>query len=118
MDTRKTIIIYQFSERIKSELIIASQLLGVLDGFDGAEFSGAQKMLCTYLEAVIGEIGIAQGFERSVNFVGAERKVREAIGKIKLNERENVSLCISNAISYVTTACQASMEALMAEKLL
>jgi len=118
MDTRKTIIIYQFSERIKSELIIASQLLAVLDGCEGDEFSGAQKMICTYLEAVIGEIGIAQAFERSVNFVGAERKVREAIGKVKLNEREDVSLCISNAISYVTTVCQASMEALMAEKLL
>jgi hypothetical protein len=44
--------------------------------------------------------------------------VREAIGKIKLNERENVNLCISHAISYVTTACQAAMEALMAHDIL
>jgi len=118
VDTRKTIISYQFSERIKSELIIASQLLTMLEGLTEAEFSGGQKMMCTYLEAVIGEIGIAQGFDRSVNFVGAERKIREAIGKIKLNEQEGVRHCISNAISYVTTSCQASMEALLAAKLL
>jgi len=118
MDTRKTIIIYQFSERIKSELILASHLMAVLEGLRGEEFSGAQKMMCTYLEGIIGEIGIAQGFERSVNFVGAERKIREAIGKVKLDEREGVNLCISNAISYITTVCQASMEALLEEKLL
>ena len=118
MDTRKTIIIYQFAERIKSELIIASHLMAVLEGLQGEEFSGAQKMMTTYLEAVIGEIGIAQGFEKSVNFIGAEIKVREAIGKVKLDERDGVNLCLSHAISLITTSCQASMEALMAEKLL
>ena len=42
MNTRKAIFIYMYAERIKSELIIASNLLGTMDGLEGNERLGAE----------------------------------------------------------------------------
>jgi hypothetical protein len=42
MDTKKTILIYQHAERIKSELIIASRLMAILDSLKGEERKGAE----------------------------------------------------------------------------
>ncbi|MDH4205270.1 MAG: hypothetical protein OEV45_07060, partial [Desulfobacteraceae bacterium] len=78
MNTRKAIFIYMYAERIKSELIIASNLLATMDGLEGNERLGAEKIMASYLEALAGEIRIAQHVERSMNFIGAERKIMEA----------------------------------------
>jgi hypothetical protein len=114
MDTREAILIYQYSERIKSELIIASQLLAKMTTFQGEEFTGAKELMTSYLEALVREIRIAQNVKKPlINFVGAEKKVLEAIGKMKLSEYSDINRCLSEALSLVTTSCQASLEALM-----
>lgn len=118
MNTRKTIFIYQYSERIKSELIIASDLLTKMLSLKGEERIGAEKMMSSYLEALAREIRIAQNMEKSLNFLGAEKKVMEATGKLKLSEYSEIGACISKALSLITTACQAAMEALEKEQLI
>lgn len=111
-------MIYQYSERIKSELIIASDLLAKMHTLRGEERMGAEKMMSSYLEALGREIRIAQNIERSVNFVGAEKKVMEAVGKLKLSEYSEINRCISEALSLITTSCQAAMEALENKQLI
>lgn len=112
METRKSILVFQYSERIKSELIIASELLAKLLTLKGDELAGAEKLMRTYLEAIVGEIRIAQNMEKSVNFLGAEKKVMEAIGRLRLSEHSDVSRSISEALSFITTSSQGAMEAL------
>jgi hypothetical protein len=118
MDTRKTILVYQYSERIKSELIIASDLLAKMLTLRGGERVGAEEMMSSYLEALAREIRIAQNIEKSVNFVGAEKRVMEAMGKLRLSEYSEINRCISEALSLITTSCQAAMEALGKERLI
>jgi negative regulator of replication initiation len=118
MDTRKTILIYQYAERIKSELIIASDLLAKMLTLGSEERTGAEKMMHSYLEALTREIKIAQNIEKSVNFVGAEKKVVEATGRLRLSEYSEMNRCISEALSLITTSCQAAMEALEQEQLI
>ncbi len=118
MDRRKTILVYQYSERIKSELIIASDLLAKMLTLRGEERLGAEKMMRSYLEALAREIKIAQNIEKSVNFVGAEKKVMEARGKLNLLMYSEISRSISEALSFITTSCQAAMEALEKEQLI
>ena len=118
MDTRKTILVYQYAERIKSELIIASDLLAKMFSLRGEERIGAEKMMHSYLEALSREIKIAQNIEKSLNFLGAEKKVMEATGKLMLSEYSEISRCISEALSLITTSCQAAMEALEKEQLI
>lgn len=118
MNTRKLIMTYQLSERLKSELIIASRLLATMETIEADQEAGAEKMMVSYLEALLGEIKIAQHIEKSMNILGAEKKIMETIGKIKLKERSDISRCLSNAISLITTSCQKAMEALMAQQLI
>jgi hypothetical protein len=118
MNTRKAIFSYMYAERIKSELIMASNLLATMDSLEGDERLGAEKMMASFLEALTGEIRIAQHVERSMNFIGAERKITEAIGKIRLYERSGINQCISEALSLVTTCSSGAMKVLMSQQLI
>jgi len=118
MNTKKAILVYQYSERIKSELIIASGLVSTMETLDGKELNGAEKLMKSFLEALIGEIRIAQHIDKSMNFIGAEKKIREAKDKIKLHEHTEMNRCISDALSLITTSCQRAMEILIKEHLI
>lgn len=118
MNTRKAILIYMYAERIKSELIIASNLFVTMNGLEGQERVGAEKMMVSYLEALAGEIRIAQHVETSVNFIGAERKIMEAIGKIRLHEKSVINQCISESLSLITTCSAGAMKVLMSQQLI
>ena len=118
MDTKKAILVYQYSERIKSELIIASGLVSIMETLDGKELNGAEKLMKSFLEALIGEIRIEQHIDKSMNFIGAEKKIREAIGYMMLHEYTEINRCISDALSLITTSCQRAMEILINEHLI
>jgi hypothetical protein len=118
MDTRKAILTYMYAERIKSELIIASGLLTTMDSLEGDERLGAGKMMVSFLQALSGEIRIAQHVERSMNFIGAERKIMEVMEKIELQKRAEINQCISEALSLITTCSAGAMKVLMSEQLI
>jgi hypothetical protein len=121
MDTKKAILVYQYSERIKSELIIASGLVSTMETLDGKELNGAEKLMKSFLEALIGEIRIALHIDKSMNFIGAEKKIREVmevIDNMKLHEYTEINRCISDALSLITTSCQRAMEILIKEHLI
>ncbi|MFC1830230.1 hypothetical protein ACFL0O_11545 [Thermodesulfobacteriota bacterium] len=118
MDTKTAIHTYQYAERIKSELIIASSLLALLDTLEGDERIGAEKLMKTFLEALRGEIKIAQNIEKSMNFIGAEKKVSEALEMLRLGKPADINRCISNALSLITTSCQRAMENLINNNLI
>lgn len=118
MDTRKTILIYQYSERIKSGLIIAFKLLARMSSLQGEELQGAEKLMASYLEALVAEIRIAQNVERSEYYMKAERKIVEAMGRMHLPGFQEINRYLSEAMSSITTSCQIAMEALEKKNLL
>jgi len=118
MDTRKAILVYQYSERIKSELLIASALVSKMVTLEGKELNGAEILMTSFLESLVGEIRIAQHIEKSMNFIGAEKKIMEAIGKMKLLQYSEINRCISEALSLITTSCQGAMKVLINEHLI
>jgi hypothetical protein len=118
MDTRKAILVYQYSERIKSELLIASGLVAKMVTLEGKELYGAEILMTSFLESLVGEIRLAQHVEKSMNLIGAEKKIVEAIGKMKLLEYSEINRCISEALSLITTSCQRAMEVLINERLI
>lgn len=61
---------------------------------------------------MVGDTRIAQNIEKSLNFLGAEKKVTEAIGRLRLSEHSDASRSISEALSFITISSQAAMEAL------
>jgi len=118
LDTRKAIICFQYVERIKSELIIATKLLQKLDELEGDELAGAEKLMLSFLDALVGEVNIAHGVLGLQNFEQARTKILEAKELVRLHEYLEATSRLSGAISSVTTTGQRVMQMLKDRKLL
>lgn len=111
-DVREAIICFQFSERIKSELIIAAKLLWELGELKGDELSGGKKILVSFLEALLGEINLANSILRHQNIKEAGVKVEEALERARSGDHLRAVRSVSEAISCITTSGQHAMEIL------
>ncbi len=109
----------EFSEKVKSEVSIANQLLEKLIGLRDDEFTGGNKIVDAYLNSVLIEIKLAQNVLRSkVVFSKTSRKLTEAIGRINLKEFDEARQCFSEALTDTTTSCAESFDALANLKLM
>ena len=118
-DPKDLIRKFEYSEKVKSEVSIANQLLEQLIGLKDAEFEGGKKITEAYLNSVLMEIKLAQNVLGSkVIFSKTLRKLTEAIGRIDLNEYDEARQCFSEALNDVTTNCAESLEALAKLKLM
>jgi len=117
-DVRKAIVCFQYVERIKSELIIAARLLGEIEELRGDELAGAEKLISSFLEALLGEIRIAHNVLGLRNFEEAGMQVEEAAGNLRLHEYSEAIKSISRAISFITTSGQHAMQTLTEKGLL
>lgn len=111
-DVREAVICFQFSERIKSELIIAAKLLGEIGELKGDELSGGKKILLSFLEALLGEIHLANNILRQQNLREASVKVEEAMERARSDDYVKAVRSVSEAISRITTSGQHATEIL------
>jgi hypothetical protein len=119
MKTRKAILDFQYSEKMKSGLIIGAQLLNLLESLEGGEeFSGGRKILIGYLEGLLREMGVAENLVGRKHFDDLQQKVMRIIEKLRRSQFEEAGFSFSEAISFSTTLCQASMTDLMEKKLI
>src|SRR4030067_851298 len=87
MDTRKAIFDFQYSEKMKSGLIIGTNLLEQLVALKGeGELSGGRKVLTWYLEGLLRELRIAQNVIGMDHYVNLERKLMEIIGRVRMSQ--------------------------------
>ena len=119
METKEAIFGFVYSEKMKSGLIIGTQLLNLVESLKGEEeLSGGKKVLIWYLEGLFREMGIAKTVVGLNHFDELERKVMEIIGRLQMSQFEEARLSFSGAISLSTTSCQVSMTDLMEKKLI
>ena len=105
-------------ERTKSELIIATKLLQKLDELEGDELAGAEKLMLSFLDALVGEVNLAHGVLGLRNFEKARTKILEAKELVRLHEHLEATGRLSEAISSVTTSGQRVMQMLKDKELL
>ena len=118
MDTREAILNLQYAEKMKSGLIIGTDLLVQLVSLKEDEFSGGRKVLAWYLEGLLREVRIAENVLGKTHYEHLERKVMEVIGRVQMSQLEDALRSFSEAISSATTSCQASMSFLVENKLM
>ena len=118
METREAILDLQYAEKMKSGLIIGTQLLEQLASLKEDELSGGKKVLIWFLEGLRREMGIAENVLGPGRYSELERKVMEAIGRIQMSQFAEAQRSFSEAISMTTTFCQSSMSLLMEKKLI
>jgi len=118
METREAILDFQYSEKMKSGLIIGIGLLDQLMSLKSdEELSGGQKVLIWYLEGLLREVRIAENVLGVGHYNELELKVMEVIGRIQVSQFQEALRSFSEAISLATTSCQASMSFLMGKGL-
>jgi hypothetical protein len=117
MDTREAILNFQYSEKMKSGLIIGSHLLNQLVSLRNDELSGGKKVLIWYLEGLLREVRIAENVFGGGHYMDLERKLMEVIGRVQMSQFQEIQQSLSEAISLATTSCQASMNFLIEKKL-
>ncbi|NWG02014.1 MAG: hypothetical protein HXY44_04035 [Syntrophaceae bacterium] len=119
METRTAIFEFQYSEKMKSGLIIGTNLLDQLASLrNEEELSGGKKVLVWYLEGLLREIRIGGNVLGSGHSSDLERKVMEVIGRIHMSQFQEAQRSFSEALSLATTSCQGAMSFLMEKKLI
>ena len=118
METREAILDLQYSEKMKSGLIIGSGLMDQLLSMKDEELAGGKKVLVWYLEGLLREIRIAENVLGRGHYSDLERKVMEVIGRVQMSQFQDVQRSFSEAISLATTSCQISMSFLIGKRLI
>jgi hypothetical protein len=118
METREAVLLLQYSEKMKSGLIIGINLLDLLGSLKAEELSGGKKVLTWYLEGLLRETRVAENVLGTVQFHDLEQKVMELVGRVQMSQFEEAQRSFSEAISLATTSCQASMSVLVAKGLI
>jgi hypothetical protein len=118
METREAILDLQYSEKMKSGLIIGSALMDQLVSMKDEELAGGKKVLVWYLEGLLREIRIAENVLGRGHYSDLERKVMEVIGRVQMSQFQDVQRSFSEAISLATTSCQISMSFLIEKRLI
>lgn len=108
----KAIVGFQYVERVKSELIIATKMLDRLSELSGDELKGATKVYSLFLEALEGEILIAYNVLGMKEFETASAKIREVADKMHLGQYDEAMRLLSEAISQVASSGQWAMQTL------
>ena len=109
---REMINLLKHSERIKSELIIASKMLVALEGFKGDELNGAAKMLEYYFNALLTEVGIAYNSTKNVKF----KEILDLISNLNVRDYKASMQKISKAVSITATCANEAFQALFGDK--
>jgi hypothetical protein len=117
-EIKKAIIVFHYTEKIKSNLILTFSLLDVLNGMKDEEISGAEKLLVAYFNALIQEVNIAANVSGVQGFKDVSAKLDEAVEQTRQHDYANVVKLVSEAISITTTNGNKAAETLKEKDLI
>ena len=118
MEAKEAILGFQYSEKMKSGLIIGINIMAQMASLKDDELSGGKKVLVWYLEGLLRETRVAQNVLGFTHFGDLEQKVMEIIGRVQLLQFQEAEISFSEAISLATTSCQSSMGFLVEKRLI
>lgn len=103
-DIKKALVVFNYAEKFKTSLIVASHLLELLGEFKNeAELAGAERMLIAYFNALILEVNIAANASRVGGFKEIAANLKKVIEYVKQHNPLVAHRLVSEAISMVTT---------------
>ncbi|MFA5397112.1 MAG: hypothetical protein WC346_13975 [Methanogenium sp.] len=110
MNPKNAVAEYQFSERSKSELIAASQIVATLYDYKGAEKAPAKRVTTNFLELFRSNLLMGFNATKNQNFKKSADRVSEAISCIEADTFADASQKLGDAISLATTPAQEAWE--------
>jgi hypothetical protein len=118
MDTKEAILAFSQSEKAKSGLLMAAQLLEVLTGLPDNEKHIAERFLRPLIGMIANEVQLSRKMTASDSWAGLEKSLNSALVMMNSGVPAEATYHIVQAISAATTIGQRSMEFLLSQKLL
>ena len=109
------IMLFQFSERVKSFLIVASRMVDGLKGLEGAELTGARGMFKRFIDAVMAEVRLAHNATRRQEFGDVNALLSEVSNLAGSGLVDEAVRRLAEAIS-LTATCGSEALAFLQEK--
>jgi len=103
-ETKKALVLFHYTEKTKSNLIVAISMLEVLETLENSEIIGAEKLMVAYFNALIREVNIAANASGEPNFRKVGEKLEETVEQIKQHNYNNAIKLISESISLTTSS--------------
>ena len=118
MQTNESIKAFSQSEKLKSGLIWASQIVEAYKALPESDKPGAEKILKILIGMIASEIHIAQKAAPHQIWPEAEKDVNTALVMLNSGVAHDVGYHLTQALSKVTTVGQQSMTRLVEKGLL
>jgi hypothetical protein len=117
-NSREAILLFHFADRLKSELLIASQLLTALLQLKGQEQEGGKRLFLDFFKALEREMGMGVALINEQDMTRMRTVFTGLTGMVDSNMFTEVQGHLTWIISTMTTYAQRAMEFLMKEGLL
>ena len=118
MHVNQAIIAFSQSEKLKSGIIWANQIIEMVVALSESEKSGAEKVLKTLINMVATEILVAKKAAPHDAWLNVEKDINTAIVMLNSGVTHEAGYHLTQALTKVTTIGQQSMTLLMDEGLL
>ena len=112
METDKEIISFSQSEKVKGGIIWVTQAVNMLQGLDGAEQKGGERVVSVLIQMISQEAKFAKGVTRDDQWDEVDPHIEKAILMINSGVSQEATMHLSKALSHVTNIGQRSMTAL------
>jgi hypothetical protein len=116
--SREAILLFHFADRLKSELLIASQLITALLQLKGQEQEGGKRLFLDYFRALEREMGLGVALINDQDMIRVRTVLTGLTGMVDSNMFNEVQEHLTWIISTMTTYAQRAMEFLLKEGLL
>jgi len=117
-NSREAILLFHFADRLKSELLIASQLLVTLLQLKGQELEGGKRVFLDYFRALEREMSLGTALISDQEMIRVLTVLKGLTGMVDSNLLTDVQGHLTWIISTMTTFAQRAMEFLLKEGLL
>jgi hypothetical protein len=117
-NSREAILLFHFADRLKSELLIASQLLTSLLQLKGQEQEGGKRLFLAYFRALEREMGLGMALINEQDMIRMRTVLTGLTGMVDSNLFTEIQDHLTWIISTMTTYAQRAMEFLLKEGLL
>lgn len=118
MQTRSAILAYSISEKVKTGLLWATQLVEMHAGLGEAERPAATPMLRALVAMVANEIHLANKLSAEDQWQSADKHLNLALVMIESGVPQEATFHLAKALSHVTSIGQRSMSCLIDQGLL
>lgn len=111
---KENLKLYQYSEKLKSELIIGMKLVRALEGLKDKEFEGGLKIVSEFFSALNVEVGIAYNSTNDERF----KQVYEIISDVDFVDVDSAMEVLGRAMTLIANCAVDAYEGLQKEGLL